>query len=71
MDGQALERVSSAEPIGPRHWRVRLLPGVGIGAFARAVVERGFGLEELRGEDASLEQAFLAIAAADLPEAVA
>lgn len=66
VDWQALELVSTAEPVGARHWRVRLQPGVEVGAFARAVVERGFGLEELRGEDASLEQVFLAIAAAEV-----
>lgn len=71
VDWQSLGAVAAAEAIDAHHWRLRLQPGVAVDAFARAVVERGFGLEELRAEDASLERTFLAIAAADAPQEVA
>lgn len=70
IDWQSLDLVVSAEPVGARQWRVRLQPGVATGAFARAMVERGFGLEELRGEDGSIERVFLSIAAMDESAAV-
>jgi ABC-2 type transport system ATP-binding protein len=68
VDWQALDLVASAETLEPRRWRVRLRPGVAVAEFARAVVERGFGLQELRAEDGALERAFLAVAAADAAE---
>lgn len=71
VDWQALDLVASAETLEPRRWRVQLRPGVAVAEFARAVVERGFGLQELRAEDDSLERAFLAVAAADAPEQAA
>ena len=63
----ALPQVASATPIDATHWRVRLHPQIATSAFATAVVERGFGLEELRVESRALEQTFLAIAATDTP----
>lgn len=71
VDWQSLDLVAAAEAVEPHRWRVQLRPGVAVHAFARAVVERGFGLEELRAEDGSLERAFLAVAAADAPERAA
>ncbi len=66
-DWLALPQVAAATPIDATHWRVRLHPQTATSAFAAAVVERGFGLEELRAESRALEQTFLAIAAADAP----
>ncbi|HVT33262.1 MAG TPA: ABC transporter ATP-binding protein [Rhodanobacteraceae bacterium] len=59
--------VASAAPIGDdtRCWRVRLRKGTTAGALARAIVERGWALEELRGESSALEETFMAIAASD------
>ena len=66
-DWLALPGVAAAEAIDALYWQVRLEPGIAVSAFARAVVERGFGLEELRAQGTTLEQVFLAIAAADAP----
>ncbi|WP_291182616.1 ABC transporter ATP-binding protein [Dokdonella sp.] len=71
VDWQSLGAVATAEAIDAHHWRLRLQSGIAVEAFARAAVERGFGLRELRIEDGSLERTFLAIAAADLPEQAA
>ena len=68
VDWQSLGMVATAEAIDAQRWRLRLQPGVAVEAFARAAVERGFGLRELRAEEASLERTFLAIAAAERPE---
>ena len=46
-------------------WLVRLIPGAAPAQLAKAVVGNGWGLNELRAEDASLEQIFLRIASAD------
>ena len=66
-DWLGLPQVASASPIDATHWRVHLHPDAATSAFAAAVVERGFGLEELRAESGALEQTFLAIAATDAP----
>lgn len=66
-DWQALPMVADAAPLDAGHWRIRLKAGTAIEAFSAAVVERGFGLCELRADEAALEQAFLAIAASDAP----
>jgi ABC-2 type transport system ATP-binding protein len=59
--------VASATPIegDARSWRVRLRDGATSDALARAIVERGWALEELRGESSALEETFMAIAASD------
>jgi ABC-2 type transport system ATP-binding protein len=44
-------------------WRVRLRDGASPSALASALVERGFGLEELRAEGSALEETFMTIAA--------
>ena len=64
-DWLALAPVAAVEPIDARHWRVRLHPGTPVDAFARAVVERGFGLLALGSDAPPLESTFLAIAASD------
>ena len=46
-------------------WRVRLTPGTSPAQLAQAIVANGWGLNELRAEDAGLEQIFLHIASAD------
>lgn len=70
-DWLALAGVAAAEPIDAQHWRVQLARDIAVDAFAARVVERGWGLRELRAETAALEQVFLAIAAADAPAAAA
>lgn len=70
-DWLALPQVAAAASIDATHWRVHLHPQTAISAFAAAVVERGFGLEELRSESLALEQTFLAIAATDSAAQVA
>jgi ABC-2 type transport system ATP-binding protein len=62
-DWLALPMVQAAEALDAQHWRVRLRDDVPVEAFARAVVERGFGLVALGADAAPLESAFLAIAA--------
>jgi hypothetical protein len=59
--------VAAAAPVGDdaRCWRVRLREGATSDALARAIVERGWALEELRGESSALEETFMAIAASD------
>jgi len=66
-DWQALAVVEHAAPVDALAWRVRLAAGTPVEALAAAIVERGFGLRELRADEAALEQAFLAVAAADAP----
>jgi len=67
VDWLSLPPVATAEAIDATHWRVRLKPEAAVDEFAAAVVERGFGLQELRADASSLEHTFLAIAAADAP----
>ena len=62
-----LPMVAMAEAVDATHWRVRLAPGSAVSAFAAAIVELGFGLEELRAEGSALEQIFLTIAADHAP----
>jgi len=59
--------VISAIPVAgdPRQWRLRLRDGTSASALAAAIVERGFGLEELRAENSALEEIFMAIAAGE------
>ena len=52
-----------------RQWRVRLRDGTPASLLASALVERGFGLEELRAEGSALEETFLSIAAGAPAEA--
>jgi ABC-2 type transport system ATP-binding protein len=70
-DWLALPQVVAAESIDASHWRIRLHPQTAIHVFAAAIVEHGFGLEELRAESLALEQTFLAIATADAAAEVA
>jgi ABC-2 type transport system ATP-binding protein len=46
-------------------WRVQLVAGAATAQLAKAIVGNGWGLNELRAEDASLEQIFLRIASVD------
>ena len=62
-DWLALPMVEAAEALDPHQWRVRLRDGAPVDAFARAVVEQGFGLVALGADAAPLESTFLAIAA--------
>jgi ABC-2 type transport system ATP-binding protein len=61
----SLPPVAEASPAandGTR-WQIRLRDGATTAALAAAIVERGFGLEELRAGNAALEETFMAIAA--------
>jgi len=69
-DWLALPGVAAAEPLDAAHWRVELVPGTAIDAFAAGVVGHGFGLTALGADRLPLESAFLAIATRDA-EAVA
>ena len=51
-------------------WQLRLRDGATAAALSQAIVERGFGLEELRAESSALEAIFMRIAAGSA-EAVA
>ena len=61
----SLPAVAEAAPAANdgMHWQVRLRDGASTAALAAAIVERGFGLEELRAGNAPLEETFMAIAA--------
>jgi ABC-2 type transport system ATP-binding protein len=63
----ALPIVAAASPIGgdPRCWQIRLRADAAADALARAIVERGWPLEELRAGNSALEETFMAIATAD------
>jgi ABC-2 type transport system ATP-binding protein len=54
--------VSPAANDGLR-WRITLRDGASASTLAALIVERGFGLEELRAGNAALEETFMAIAA--------
>jgi gliding motility-associated transport system ATP-binding protein len=72
-DWLGLPMVVAADPIDAadaRRWRLRLREGASAGALAAAIVERSWGLEELRAESSALEEIFMAIAAG-APPAVA
>jgi gliding motility-associated transport system ATP-binding protein len=64
-DWMALAIVEAATPIAndAQAWRIRLRDGATAAMLAAAIVERGFGLEELRAESSALEETFMAIAA--------
>ena len=73
-DWPTLRIAASATPLDdddPRHWRVHLPVGLRIEALPAALVERGFGVEELRPEQAPLEEIFLSIAAGERPAVAA
>ncbi len=64
-DWLSLPLVAQAAPAADdgTHWQIRLRDGVAPSALAAAIIERGFGLEELRAGNAALEETFMAIAA--------
>jgi len=64
-DFEPIAIVMAATPTAgdAREWRVRLRGDASPSALASALVERGFGLEELRAEGSALEETFMAIAA--------
>ncbi|MGH8173931.1 MAG: ABC transporter ATP-binding protein [Rhodanobacteraceae bacterium] len=75
-DWMQLPLIASAEALDPnasaaQRWRLRLREGVAIATLAALVVERGYGLEELRAENSALEEIFMAIAAGDTATAAA
>ncbi|MDR2011450.1 MAG: ABC transporter ATP-binding protein [Rhodanobacter sp.] len=63
QDWASLPQVTSVEPIDATHWRVHLAAGATGSALVTALVERGFGVDDLQAESAALERLFLAIAA--------
>jgi ABC-2 type transport system ATP-binding protein len=64
-DWLALPMVSGAASTAgePQLWQLRLRDGASVAALSAAIVERGFGLEELRMESPTLEAIFMRIAA--------
>ncbi|MGA8276854.1 MAG: ABC transporter ATP-binding protein [Rhodanobacteraceae bacterium] len=67
-DWHALAMVRMATPLADGgEWRVELTKDARVDALAAALVERGFGLTELRAESSTIEEIFLRIAAADIP----
>ena len=70
-DFEPIAIVMAATPVAAdaRQWRVRLRDGTPASLLASALVERGFGLEELRAEGSALEETFLSIAAGAPAEA--
>jgi len=64
-DWLALPAVAEASPAANDnlHWQIRLREGATASGLAALLVERGFGLEELRAGNAALEETFMAIAA--------
>ena len=64
-DWLTLPMVSGAASNGGESlvWQLRLREGASLSALAAAIVERGFGLEELRAENSALEAIFMRIAA--------
>ena len=61
---KTLSCVQSAESADAA-WRIRLVPDATPAQLAQAIVANGWGLSELRAEDAGLEQIFLRIATAE------
>lgn len=61
---KSLNCVQSAE-FAENAWRVQLAPATTSAQLAQAIVARGWGLSELRPDDAGLEALFLRIASAD------
>ena len=72
-DWAGISPVAAATPVAgdPRQWQLRLRDGSGASALAAAIVERGFGLVELRAENSALEEIFMAIAAGEVPAVAA
>ena len=74
-DWRRVPIVVAAEPMDAptegRKWRLRLHAGASVPTLAAAIVEHGFGLEELRAEQAALEETFLAIASGGTVQAAA
>jgi len=72
-DWLGLGAIGAAAPIAgdARQWRFRLRDGVSASVLAAAIVERGFGLEELRAENSALEEIFMAIASGSAPAVAA
>jgi ABC-2 type transport system ATP-binding protein len=72
-DWLGLAAIASAAPVvgDARQWRLRLRDDVSVSALAAAIVERGFGLEELRAENSALEEIFMAIASGSVPAVAA
>lgn len=64
-----LPMVADAQAIDATRWRVGLRAGSALDDFAAALVAAGIRMTELRADAASLEAAFLAIAASDVAEA--
>jgi ABC-2 type transport system ATP-binding protein len=73
FDWEALPMVAAAAPVAndARSWRIDIREGSSAVALATAIVERGFGLEELRPDGPALEEIFMAIAAGAAPAVAA
>lgn len=71
VDWVGLPIVAAAAPVAndAQRWRIRLREGFSPAALAAVIVERGFGLEELRPESSALEEIFMSIAAGSTPVA--
>lgn len=63
-DWLALDGVTTAEAVDARTWRITLAPSATPDRLASAAAARGFGLEELRPAETSLESLFLALTGA-------
>ncbi|MGB0135453.1 ABC transporter ATP-binding protein [Dokdonella sp.] len=61
-DWMKMDVVAHAEPDDAGRWRIALKEGAQAGDLAKAIGERGFGLQELRGDNNVLEQVFVRIA---------
>lgn len=75
-DWHRMPAVAAAAPLDDeagraRRWRIQLRAGATGAALAAAVVERGFGLEELRAESSALEEIFMSIASGGAAAAAA
>lgn len=67
---QSIPCVRSAETVDDG-WRITLADNTTAAQLARAIVEKGWGLTELRADAVSLEEIFLRIASADEAKAAA
>ncbi len=64
---RALPMVRSATQLSQdQRWHIELIDGAGVDSLVRALVERRFGVIEVREESAALDQMFLQIAATDI-----
>ena len=66
-DWKTVPIVAEASAVDACTWRLTLHEGVGSGALATAIAERGWGLQELRADRSALDDMFVAIAAEDAP----